>query len=183
MKNMIIGASAIALFAFAAPAAAQSRYDRNANGVPDYRERAYADLNGNGILDARERRVTDINRNGVADWRERFIDMNRNRVDDRREGYRYGMRFSNDYGRNICPPGLAKKHNGCMPPGQAKRLFREGQRVPGGYGYYTPYSNIPVQYRNQYNLDPNYRYIYRDNNIYVVDPRTSLVQRIISALL
>jgi hypothetical protein len=28
------------------------------------------------------------------------------------------------YGVGGCPPGLAKKHNGCMPPGQAKRSDR-----------------------------------------------------------
>lgn len=29
-----------------------------------------------------------------------------------------------------CPPGLAKKGNGCMPPGQARR-WRVGQALPG----------------------------------------------------
>src|SRR6185295_12338286 len=28
-----------------------------------------------------------------------------------------------------CPPGLAKKNNGCMPPGQAKK-WRQGERLP-----------------------------------------------------
>ncbi len=31
--------------------------------------------------------------------------------------------------RPHCPPGLAKKHNGCMPPGQAKK-YAIGQRLP-----------------------------------------------------
>ena len=26
------------------------------------------------------------------------------------------------FGRNGCPPGLAKKNNGCLPPGQAKKM-------------------------------------------------------------
>jgi hypothetical protein len=117
----------------------------------------------------------DGNRNGILDRRERgFRDRDRNGRDDR---------FQNRYGANDCPRGLAKNNNGCRAPGQAARLFREGQRVPTGYDYYTNYSNIPVQYRNQYNLDPNSRYIYRNDNIYVVDPRTSLVQRVISAIL
>src|SRR5262245_52710065 len=30
-----------------------------------------------------------------------------------------------------CPPGLAKKHNGCLPPGQAKKYYR-GQVLPAG---------------------------------------------------
>jgi hypothetical protein len=120
----------------------------------------------------------DANRNGILDRRERgYVDRNRDGRDDR-----FAYRDANRYGANACPPGLAKKGNGCMPPGQAKRLFREGQRVPGGYNYYTDYNNIPVQYRTQYNLDPNYNYIYRDNSIYVVDPRTSMVERIIGSL-
>jgi hypothetical protein len=120
----------------------------------------------------------DGNRNGILDRRERgYRDRDRDGRDDRFEN-----RNDRRYGSNDCPPGLAKKNNGCMAPGQAKRLFREGQRVPGGYNYYTDYNNIPVQYRNQYNLDPNNRYIYRDNQIYVVDPRTTQVQRIIGSL-
>jgi len=177
MRILAITAGAIALTAIASPASAQIRYDRNGNGVPDYREQAYADLNGNGILDYRERRSVDINRNGIADWRERFIDMNRNRIDDRQEGYRYSMRW----GANACPRGLAKKNNNCLPPGQVGRNWTRGYRVPNGYDY-TAYNNIPVRYRDQYRLDRNYNYVYRDNRIYVVDRRTSLIERIIDNL-
>ncbi|MEO7178665.1 MAG: hypothetical protein ABIW83_07460, partial [Allosphingosinicella sp.] len=31
------------------------------------------------------------------------------------------------YGVNHCPPGLAAKGNGCLPPGQARKLFSVGQ--------------------------------------------------------
>jgi Ni/Co efflux regulator RcnB len=34
-----------------------------------------------------------------------------------------------------CPPGLAKKHNGCLPPGQAKK-WRIGQPHPRDLNYY-----------------------------------------------
>ena len=34
------------------------------------------------------------------------------------------------YGRGKCPPGLAKKHNGCLPPGQAKKRYVVGQPLP-----------------------------------------------------
>lgn len=53
-----------------------------------------------------------------------------------------------DYGvMRGCPPGLAKKHNGCLPPGQAKKVYhrydyrwgddRDGfiRRYDGGYQY------------------------------------------------
>jgi hypothetical protein len=119
--------------------------------------------------------MVDINRNGVADWRERFIDRDRNGIDDRRQAARYGGAE--------CPPGLAKKSPACVPPGQASRMFREGQRLPSGYRYYTDYNDIPLELRNRYTLDDDYRYIYRDNRIYVVDPTTSLITRIISAIL
>ena len=34
-----------------------------------------------------------------------------------------------------CPPGLAKKNNGCMPPGQAKK-WGMGRTLPGDLRYY-----------------------------------------------
>ncbi len=39
--------------------------------------------------------------------------------------------FADTYGRGKCPPGLAKKNNGCLPPGQAKKRYVVGQRLPG----------------------------------------------------
>jgi hypothetical protein len=33
--------------------------------------------------------------------------------------------------RGGCPPGLAKKHNGCQPPGQAKKRYVRGRPLPG----------------------------------------------------
>lgn len=35
-----------------------------------------------------------------------------------------------------CPPGLAKKHNGCMPPGQAKQ-WALGRPLPSTVTYYA----------------------------------------------
>lgn len=34
-----------------------------------------------------------------------------------------------------CPPGLARKHNGCLPPGQARR-WAVGRALPAGLVYY-----------------------------------------------
>ena len=34
-----------------------------------------------------------------------------------------------------CPPGLAKKNNGCQPPGQIKK-WRKGEPLPGDVIYY-----------------------------------------------
>lgn len=46
--------------------------------------------------------------------------------DDRDVLRRY---FRTEFDKGFCPPGLAKKHNGCMPPGQAKK-WRIGNRLP-----------------------------------------------------
>ena len=53
---------------------------------------------------------------------------------DRNTVYSY---YRTEYGAGHCPPGLAKKNNGCLPPGQAKKMWAIGQPVPGGI-YYEP---------------------------------------------
>ena len=64
-------------------------------------------------------------------------------------------RAADDYRpvRNFCPPGLAKKGNGCQPPGQAKKLggdrFGDYYRsadprfAEGGWNYYDGYAYRP----------------------------------------
>ena len=61
------------------------------------------------------------------------------------DGYGYGYAEG-------CPHGLAKKHNGCIPPGQARKLAR-GQRWQSGYGTLYSYSRIPYDVRPQYGLN------------------------------
>jgi hypothetical protein len=85
--------------------------------------------------------------------------------------------------RGSCPPGLAKKGNGCMPPGQAKKLYNVGQRYNRNFGSLWSYNQIPNYLRDQYRFDPSDRYYYRDGYLYQVDPRTMLIQQAISALL
>jgi hypothetical protein len=87
------------------------------------------------------------------------------------------------YGGGGCPPGLAKKNNGCMPPGQAKKLYNRGQRWPGNYGYAWNYNQIPYDLRNRYGFDPDDRYYYGDGYLYQVDPATMLISQVVSAIL
>ena len=87
------------------------------------------------------------------------------------------------YGGGGCPPGLAKKNNGCLPPGQAKKLYNTGQRWPGSYGYRWNYDQIPYDMRSQYGFDPNSRYYYGDGYVYQVDPTTMLISQVVSAIL
>ena len=89
------------------------------------------------------------------------------------------------YGTGGCPPGLAKKNAACMPPGQYKKLFEVGQRVPYGYNGLIGYNALPYGVRDQYSsvLDPRSRYIYDQGYLYRVDPTTMVVSQIIQAIL
>jgi len=119
-------------------------------------------------------RDTDRNRNGVADRLERgFTDRNRDGIDDR---------AGNRYGGNVCPPGLANRTPACVPPGQAKRMFREGQRIPTNFNVFTDYNSIPADLRQRFNIPSGYNYVYRDNSVYVVDPTTRIVRSIIDLI-
>ena len=89
---------------------------------------------------------------------------------------------ANFWGNGSCPPGLAKKNNGCLPPGIAKRSFNVGDRWNGNYGQWS-YNQVPTDWRNQYNLDSDNRYYYRNGYLYGVDPRTRLVESVVQALI
>lgn len=43
--------------------------------------------------------------------------------------------YAQEYRGGRCPPGLAKKHNGCMPPGQARK-WQKGWPLPRDVVYY-----------------------------------------------
>ncbi|HZV53548.1 MAG TPA: hypothetical protein VFF82_01305 [Rhodocyclaceae bacterium] len=77
-----------------------------------------------GRREHRQERRRDDYRGAPIDFR--FDDRSRGAVNDY-----YGDRFR----RGHCPPGLAKKHNGCMPPGQA-RQWERGRPLPRGVVYY-----------------------------------------------
>jgi len=44
--------------------------------------------------------------------------------------------FGEQFRGGHCPPGLAKKHNGCMPPGQAKK-WQVGRPLPREVIFYS----------------------------------------------
>jgi hypothetical protein len=79
------------------------------------------------------------------------------------------------------------RHGRCV---QWKRLtVRQARRAGYAVGYrfgpryaYTTYRALPRVYVQRYDLSPNYRYVYRDNYIYQVDPTTYAVTRVIDAL-
>ena len=52
--------------------------------------------------------------------------------------------YGKQYKAGRCPPGLAKKNNGCMPPGKAKK-WAIGQPLPGDVVYYAVPRPVIVQ--------------------------------------
>ena len=93
-----------------------------------------------------------------------------------------GHATANYWGNRSCPPGLAKKNNGCLPPGIAKRSFNVGDRWNGNAGQWS-YNQVPTEWRNQYDLDSDDRYYYRNGYLYGVDPKTRLVETVLQALI
>jgi hypothetical protein len=71
------------------------------------------------------------------------------------------------------------RHGHCVRYRGAAR-FRTGY-VFGPRYTYTSYRALPPVYVRRYDLNPRYRYVYRDNYIYVVNPRTYAIERIIDA--
>ena len=106
---------------------------------------------------------------GRSDDRRTFVDDRRGRV--RVDAPRFA-----DFD-NGCPPGLARKNNGCLPPGQAKKIFGLGDRVSPSW---FASSALPLGYRNLYYDTPTYYYRY-DNagNIYRVDARNNMISGLI----
>ena len=73
--------------------------------------------------------------------------------------FRYGSYDGGSF-RNDCPPGLAKKNNGCLPPGQARQLT--GQQFQPRYAERELFG----AYRDWYGRDDDYRYRIGDDFLY-----------------
>lgn len=70
-----------------------------------------------------------------------------------------------------CPPGLAKKNNGCQPPGQAKK-WQRGSPLPSDVRYY----DIPNDLRLRLPPPPNnYGYVQTGTDVLLIDLGTRLV--------
>ncbi len=98
--------------------------------VSTYSLDAYADKGGKGHGKhkndhnewSRDDRGDDDRHDHRYDRDERVVIIPSDRVVIRRY-------YVQNYGAH-CPPGLAKKNNGCMPPGQAKKRYMIGQPLP-----------------------------------------------------
>jgi Ni/Co efflux regulator RcnB len=79
----------------------------------------------------------------------------------------YGKEFEVGH----CPPGLAKKKNGCMPPGQAKK-WRRGAPLPRDVVFY----DLPPKLVVEIGLPPaGHRYVRVANDILLIAVGTGMV--------
>jgi Ni/Co efflux regulator RcnB len=78
-----------------------------------------------------------------------------------------------------CPPGLAKKNNGCLPPGQV-RNWVVGQPVPSNV---TIYSVAPPVIRMLPPAPYGYRYARIGGDIVLVQQQNNIIVDIIQSLL
>ena len=83
------------------------------------------------------------------------------------------------YAAGNCPPGLAKKNNGCLPPGQAKKLWAIGQPLPAGVAFYP----LPGALLGQLTPAPaGYQYVRVANDVLMMAIGTQLIVSAISDL-
>ncbi|MEO6580071.1 MAG: hypothetical protein ABIN83_02830 [Sphingomicrobium sp.] len=113
------------------------------------------------------RRVEDKNR-GLARI-EHPRDDNYGQVRIVRRDFNDGLRGL----ANNCPPGLDKKDNGCLPPGQAAKLL--GARLQSNFAE----TLLPYQYRSWYRDDQQHFYRAGDGYIYQVNRSNNLIDGLI----
>ncbi|MFZ5798073.1 MAG: hypothetical protein ACOY3O_06545 [Thermodesulfobacteriota bacterium] len=79
--------------------------------------------------------------------------------------------YRDQYRAGTCPPGLAKKNNGCLPPGQAKKWVIGRPLPPDIIVYDLP----PVIITQLGPPPPGHRYIRVDSDILLLAVGTSMV--------
>ena len=93
---------------------------------------------------------------------------------DRAIVYQY---YRTEYSAGRCPPGLAKKGNGCLPPGQAKKLWVVGQPLPPAV-VYEPVPRAVVQQLAP--VPPGYDYVRVDNDVLLMDMTNRMVADVVN---
>lgn len=131
------------------------------------------DGKGKGRERGEERRGGDRDDDGDRGRKKHKKHKESKRGDHFKDEHRHVVReyYSEQYRAGRCPPGLAKKNNGCMPPGQAKK-WRVGQPLPRTVVYYEVPQPVLVQ------LGPppqGHRYVRVAADILLIAVGTSLV--------
>lgn len=109
-----------------------------------------------------DRSARDDSRGSGVKAGEYFGDAHRSAVHDY---------YSKEFSRGFCPPGLAKKQNGCMPPGQAKK-WTVGRALPRDVVFY----DLPRTLLEKLDRPPaGNRYVRVDSDILMIAKGTGIV--------
>lgn len=99
-------------------------------------------------------------------------------IQERDRGAVYSY-YRTEYATAGCPPGLAKKNNGCLPPGQAKKMWAMGQPLPAAVVFYP----LPGVLLAQLSPAPSgYQYVRVANDILLMAIGTRLIAGAIADL-
>ena len=145
-------------------------HDKKAERGPEKSERA-ADRSGKGRdhQDRDVRRAEPVRSVAPGAGHRVFEDRQRVIVHDY---------YVTEYRAGHCPPGLAKKNNGCMPPGQAKK-WHVGHPLPRDVIFYDLPPALVVQIGAP---PPGYRYVRVAADILLIAVGTGLVIEAITDL-
>jgi len=120
----------------------------------------------------------EMNKDDYGKHRDRDDDYDRKRYD--REKHRYftddhrdyiQKNYVNRYHKRHCPPGLAKKKNGCLPPGQAKK-WTVGKPLPRQVVFY----DLPRDVQDHLGPPPpHHRFIRVAQDILLITVGTGMV--------
>ncbi|MEO8013457.1 MAG: RcnB family protein [Polaromonas sp.] len=178
----LVALAMASLFLAAAPGFAKDHGDEG-NGQGKHAQKEYQKAQKHAEKEYAKDRKDDQKQyekaHKQAEKRQRE-DIRQGRYFDDRQRIAVQQYYTHNYGNGKnCPPGLAKKHNGCMPPGQA-RNWQVGQRVPRGVVVYAvPQPVIRLLPPAPY----GYRYARIGGDIVLVQQQNNLIVDIIIGLL
>jgi hypothetical protein len=87
--------------------------------------------------------------------------------------------YRTEYAAGRCPPGLAKKNNGCLPPGQVNRAWIIGQPLPPE----IIYEPMPRELWTQLTPPPyGYQYVRVNDDIVLIATATRVIAGLLGNL-
>ncbi|MES2280234.1 MAG: RcnB family protein [Pseudomonadota bacterium] len=141
--------------------------------------KGHDDDHGNGNGKGKHGQKHEKKENKHAEKRQREEIKQGAYFNDQQRTYVREYYTTNYGGAKRCPPGLAKKNNGCLPPGQA-RNWAVGQPVPRGV---TLYSVAPPVVRMLPPAPYGYRYARLGGDVVLVQQQNNIIVDIIQGLL
>lgn len=168
MNTFKIAAAAALLAALASPAWSQKGQDHGNNGKDNGKG------HGNAAVDDHRGGPPQDNRGPVVQQQgpggpTTFVVVDRDRS-------AVSSYYRDEFARGNCPPGLAKKDNGCLPPGQARKLWAVNQPLPPTVVYYP----LPPVLYSQLTPPPyGYEYVRVDDDVLLMQTASRSVVNLV----